>query len=586
MNTDSLTTTANCLKQKGEKSRLCASTWGCSLFGAALMFLSLPPVDLWWLGWIAPVPWLLLVRREQFDAHQSWMPLWIGGFTFWLCSLHWLRLPHPATAIGWILLSGFLALYLPLFVLISRRMVHYWNIPFCIGTPVAWVGLEFARGWLFGGFTMAAISHTQWRWTTFIQAADIVGASGLCGVLVCFAAAVAATVPLDAHPWRPTQCVGALLILGLTLFYGTWRLSEMPNVDARQIEILLVQGSIDTELKQDPDAAEEVVRHYDDLTIKALQNGPHPSLIVWPETMWRWGLLEIDKDEILDETIVTEVLGPIPSESALRESQPDFRQRLCRETLQQQRLDGLAAFARRYSTNWLVGLDRQRVTKSVHTGQQNFNSALFLDQTGKPLGCYDKMYPVLFGEYVPLANIFPWLYRLTPLPVGLTAGTTPLAVTIDGTLVAVNICYETTLPRSVRQTVLKISQENRRPDLLVNLSNDGWFWGSSELDLHLVSALFRSVEVRTPFVIAANTGISAWIDGSGRLRERGPKRNTAVLRARVVADGRWSLFLFWGEWPSGICFCVVFCVILERIMVRFGEARALKTGFKMVFHSR
>jgi apolipoprotein N-acyltransferase len=79
--------------------------------------------------------------------------------------------------------------------------------------------------------------------------------------------------------------------------------------DGPALDVLLVQGSIDTELKHDPDAAGDVAQHYDDLTMAALdlREGPavseagpsRPDLIVWPETMWRWGLLDIDPDEVL-----------------------------------------------------------------------------------------------------------------------------------------------------------------------------------------------------------------------------------------------------------------------------------------------
>jgi apolipoprotein N-acyltransferase len=122
--------------------------------------------------------------------------------------------------------------------------------------------------------------------------------------------------------------------------------------------------------------------------------------------------------------------------------------------------------------------------------------------------------------------------------------------------VAVNICYETALPAAVRGMVRTLEQAGGRPDLIVNLTNDGWFWGSSELDMHLAAAIFRAVEVRTPLVIAANTGFSGWIDGSGRLLARGPRRATATLRARVEPDGRQSPWLVWGSLPAWGCVAI------------------------------
>ena len=257
--------------------------------------------------------------------------------------------------------------------------------------------------------------------------------------------------------------------------------------------------------------------------------------------MWRWGLVEIDPAERLDEAIVEGIIGPAAIDADPR--QDAARQARARAALAQERLDALAVYARRYGTNWLVGLDKQVITPRVPGGVEYFNCGLFLDAVGRPLACYDKMHPVMFGEYVPLADRFPLLYRLTPLPAGLTAGREPVTVEIAGRLVAPTICYETALPMAVRGLVRTLTAAGRRPDVLVNLTNDGWFWGSSELDMHLTAAIFRAVEVRTPIVIAANTGFSAAIDGCGRLLERGPRRATATLRARVWPDGRQSPWL-------------------------------------------
>jgi apolipoprotein N-acyltransferase len=354
----------------------------------------------------------------------------------------------------------------------------------------------------------------------------------------------------------------ATAVVGLALVYGGWRLAGSPPTRERPLDVLLVQGSIDTELKHDPDAAFDVARHYDQLTIAGLAaSAAPPDLVVWPETMWRWGLLEIDPAETIDEEVIAQTLGPDSGDVAAEED----RQARCRAALSRQRLDALAAYARRYGTRWLVGLDRQLITPRAAQGVAHFNSALFLAADGSPLARYDKMHPVMFGEYVPLADRFPFLYRLTPLPGGLTAGTGPVEIEIAGHAVAPTICYETALPEACRSLVLELAARGRRPDVIVNLTNDGWFWGSSELDMHLTAAVFRAVELRTPIVIAANTGFSAAIDGSGRLLARGPRRATATLRVAVQRDGRTSPWLVWGTLPIAACVVVMGIVTLESL---------------------
>jgi len=562
---------------------------GLALTGAATMALVQPPADWWLLAWLAPVPWLVIVQAERLSAAHPWRSLWIGGFCYWLAAIHWLRLPHPATSIGWVALSAYLACYLPLFVMITRRLVHGWRWPLVVAAPLAWMASEQIRGWVLGGFTFGGLGHTQWRWTTLIQLADCLGAVGVGGVVMAVAAGAAEIVAAVASRERVRAAVlsglAAAAVLVVALGYGSWRLRGEPRPEGPALDVLLVQGSIDTELKHDPAAAGDVARHYDELTMSALgsrtaaatgfssgvaageNRTSRPDLIVWPETMWRWGLLEIDPDEVLPESVVNETLtardAAVNSSTTTLPTSAAERQAACRRLLEEERLTLLAAFTRRYGTHWLVGLDKQVITPHVPSGARNYNCGLFLAPDGVPLACYSKQYPVMFGEYIPLAERFPWLYRLTPLPAGLTAGTESVAVTIAGRRVAVNICYETALPEAVRSLVLDLSHAGGRPDVIVNLTNDGWFWGSSELDMHLTAAIFRAVEVRTPIVIAANTGFSASIDGAGRLLARGPRRATGTLRVAVRPDGRESLWLRWGSLPLGACVAVAAVALLS-----------------------
>src|SRR5260370_13054394 len=70
------------------------STWAIALAGSLLMWAALPPLDWWPLAWLAPVPWLLLVRQERLSGRRPYRALWLAGFVFWLAALSWLTLPH------------------------------------------------------------------------------------------------------------------------------------------------------------------------------------------------------------------------------------------------------------------------------------------------------------------------------------------------------------------------------------------------------------------------------------------------------------------------------------------------------------
>ena len=140
----------------------------------------------------------------------------------------------------------------------------------------------------------------------------------------------------------------------------------------------------------------------------------------------------------------------------------------------------------------------------------------------------------MFGEYVPFSQWFPFLkrhlldHRRAPKP-----ASGPVALELDGVFYAPSICYETVIPHVIRHQVATLDAAGERPDVLVNLTNDAWYWGSSELDMHLACDVFRAVETRTPLVIAANGGISAWIDHYGRIRAQSPRQQPDVILADV-----------------------------------------------------
>ena len=125
------------------------------------------------------------------------------------------------------------------------------------------------------------------------------------------------------------------------------------------------------------------------------------------------------------------------------------------------------------------------------------------------------------------------------------------------------ICFEDTVPQVVRKVIRSTTEDDpshRRPDVLLNLTNDGWFHGSSELDQHLITASFRSIECRTPMVRAVNTGISALIDGDGVIRARATDPEThrskqvdAILVETVPLDNRTSFYVAHGDLFGGGC---------------------------------
>jgi len=161
------------------------------------------------------------------------------------------------------------------------------------------------------------------------------------------------------------------------------------------------------------------------------------------------------------------------------------------------------------------------------------NSAMWFDRSGRLQRLYGKRHLVPFSEAVPFRDAWPALHRLLrrvvpPVMVQIDPGDawTRFALSRDGRTwsVASPICYEGTFARICRRMV--IADGRKAADILINLSNDGWFVYaagarghclSAEHAQHLVSYCFRAVENRVPVVRAVNTGISASIDSTGRI---------------------------------------------------------------------
>src|SRR5437667_7358247 len=99
-----------------ERLRSAAETVGMGLFGAVLLWAAFPPLNLPWLAWIAPVPWLWLVRQPKLPGWRPYFVLWFCGTVHWLLMLEGIRLAHPALYAGWLALSAYLGVYLPAFI--------------------------------------------------------------------------------------------------------------------------------------------------------------------------------------------------------------------------------------------------------------------------------------------------------------------------------------------------------------------------------------------------------------------------------------------------------------------------------------
>ncbi len=185
-----------------------------------------------------------------------------------------------------------------------------------------------------------------------------------------------------------------------------------------------------------------------------------------------------------------------------------------------------------------------------------YNSVVLLAPDGKIKGIYDMVHPVPFGEYIPgrglLDRIGLGRFAASFLPVDLSRGTRFIPLAKIGT----PICFESTFPGPARMFV------KNGANLLVTVTNDAWFAGSSELPAHFAFAVFRAVENRRYVVQAANGGISGVIDPHGRIRHM--RRGEGVIETMVYRRNDRSPYTTLGEWPLYACIGIIGLVFLSR----------------------
>jgi apolipoprotein N-acyltransferase len=302
--------------------------------------------------------------------------------------------------------------------------------------------------------------------------------------------------------------------------------------------VALLQSNFKQELKSSLEP-EQIIGVYRDLMVRAERE--HADLIVWPETAFPYYGTEIVPG-VPDSTVERLARRLEPKVTAA-----DVRRR---QQIVGEMLHGISDWAR---VPVVFGLT---VVEFGPDRRTKYNSSVLVEPRSANRQRYDKLHLVPFGEYVPLLETFPWLTRLTPyhgetVP-SLSPGTTPAWLRLRGWKFASAICFEDSLPFVVRRSFAEVT-DGHAPDVILNISNDGWFRGSAELDMHLAVSVFRAVENRVPLARAVNTGISAIIDGNGAILARLPKLSAGTLVGVVPLDDRDSLYVHAGEWLGQLC---------------------------------
>ncbi|MFL6301483.1 MAG: apolipoprotein N-acyltransferase [Terriglobales bacterium] len=538
--------------------RIPSQAWLLAILSGILQVLIFPSPSFAFLAWVALAPLLIAILRngsvngevlsasgESVSAITGFQAFWLGyvcGIVWYLGSCYWMyNTMHlygglsPIVSVAVVLLFAlYLALYHGTFAALLARIAEPrgdLNDPrtrqramrrALYAIPFLWVAIELAR---------AEITAVPWDLLGTSQVGNIPLAfvsrwTGVYGVSFAIALVnTAFAAALLAHARRRHELLGVALVAAIIFQAGVL---IKPRPSRWTHKAMLVQANI-------PVLNEGWTVDYFDKIIKDLQSAstfvdnsePHPAprLIVWPES-------------------------PAP----FYIPDPKFRQALA-DVAQSQKAYVLAGS---------LGVDHPEGRDAVSA---LLNSAVLTKPDGSLGLRYDKIHLVPFGEYVPFKRLFSFAGKITKEVGDFSPGRERTIFELDGHKVGVFICYESIFPDEIRLF------PKRGAEVLVNISNDGWYGESGAPGQHLNQARMRAIENNRWVLRATNSGFTAAIDPFGRLVDEAPRNVRRGMEGHYAFISEPTFYAKHGDWFAYLCAVVAAIALLVRFRVRGGVLR-------------
>lgn len=563
-----------------------------SLGSTLLYTVALPPLNFWPLVFFVPFLWGIIIVRtagsiripnekppeERRSFFTRFIAFWsrtfktvsfkmyFSGVLFWLLNTWWICYPHFLTGIGWVLLACYLGIYWLLFLKISVYSYVKCGIPVCISAPIAWCAMEFFRKTLMGGFTFCSLEHALYLQPLLIQSASIWGEFGV-GFLIVMIGTVPVSLVFVVKEKRTGQRITAiacgLIAVTLLLLAGNFGAKLNPNPDSPP-NIAVLQGEFSVYLGAPEKHYMDTFDKYIELSKAAIADSEQPlDLIVWPETVYPYPVISRPEGESAD---------PLWLDMMDAEDAPGFHEAVEKSN------EYILLLAKHIGRPVLFGASRWEFEPGKEFPAR-YNSAVLV--TSEKIGRhYDKMHLVMFGEYIPFSEYLPENLPFRSLCPDSRAGKNVTIFTLEnGSTVLANICFESSAPQMIRK---QCNNGETVPDFLVNLSNDGWFMFSSQIDLHLATHVFRAVENRRSYLFATNGGFSGWIDANGNIVRKGERGTSeyVLCTPENKYTGK-SVYGGYGEWLPILCvIAVVFIWLYPSRSSHLNDCHRKKGAFQ------
>ncbi|PCI02578.1 MAG: apolipoprotein N-acyltransferase [Hyphomicrobiales bacterium] len=458
---------------------------------------------------------------------------WWFGFGYFLSGLWWVGTAFlvEADEFAWlmpiavIVLPALLAIFWGLAAAFARI---FWSedwhriIVFSVFLALA----EYLRGNLFTGLPWNALGYTAMPIPLMMQSASLIGIFGVTLLSIPVFAAMGVFTPKSALRPRGTtkMLVFALALLLAHLGFGYWRLSQASDEMVADVSLRLVQPAIAQNEKWLPEKEAEIFKRYLTLSTqeilatqeisaekKGLSGTTH---LIWPESAFPFLLTE--------------------------------------------RKDALAAIGAMLpeGTTLITGAARVESSVAGQAGGFVFNSIYTIDAEGVIASAADKVHLVPFGEYLPFQELAEslGLQQLTKIRGGFEPGNIrPLLSAMSGPAFLPLICYEIIFSGDVQP-----KDSDKKPEWIVNLTNDAWFGMTPGPYQHLQQAIVRGVEEGLPVVRVANSGISSVSDSYGRVLGQIALGEMGVIDAKLPKPSPGTFFSQFGYWSFFVLAGIMF----------------------------
>jgi apolipoprotein N-acyltransferase len=453
-----------------------------------LGWLSFPRCNQGYVAWFSILPLILFVCRVRCPGKAFLAGVFASALEFFFL-LYWIPrvLSQYGGVPGWggwalfILMAILLGCFCGIVCAFTRACMNRGGPGYVLLFAPAWILLEYARGIVpFGGFPWLLIGYSQTDWTGIIQIADITGVYGVSLLVVWSNVALAyAVVGRELGYRRFLPALAGIVAISGALGYGQFSLPRWDSIQP-QFRAAMLQENLSID---EPDSA-----------------------LSWKYQRGYVAMAGSPAVKGADLLILPEAPTPVIYEH-------DERYRETMKSLAQQ---------------FPMGLIFNNIRFGEAAGESGYyNCAYYLDSRGKDGGIYEKIHLVPFGEYIPLQRLFFFSEAISKDVGNFSPGIETTVFPIEGHRANAIICFEAVFPELVRQFV-----GGKGSELIVNLTNDGWYGDTSAPYQHLAMARWRAIENRRFLLRAANTGISAVISPTGRVAGATP-----ILKESISIGG-------------------------------------------------